>query len=72
MLCQITFQHLIQGGAARDAHPSLGPISFIFIEFLAKYLPSNGFGAPTFGVGWCPLWKILGIRLLLRIRLKTF
>ena len=37
-------------GDARDAHLSLDPISFIFVQILANILPKNG---------WLPLeWAI--------------
>ena len=47
---------LVNPGGARDAHLSLDPISFIFMQILANILPKNGW--LPLGAG-NPLWEIL-------------
>ena len=61
--CGIFLGTKLNIGGSKWAHPSLGPISFIFMEFLAKLSRITG---------WCPLlwgwhthiWQILDLLLL--------
>ena len=50
-------------GGARDVRPSLGPNSFIFMQFLGKFWPINRLVPPPWGLAPL-LWEILDWPLL--------